>query len=273
MNNLLQRLITGLVAGSVAIAAVFWSAYGLWLFCLIVSVLGLYEFLGLRERPVSYRWAAVLGGSAVWAGVLLLLILDQWADKQALLWQALPLLLPLLSLFLLFQEKEKNPLSEVGAFAMGFWYCFLPMLLLFALGLSSGEYDFRIPLGILILTWGLDVGSYFSGRALGRRPLFPRISPKKTWEGSIGGGLVCLGLAWAFSTMPFTSDQITFDWLIVGGIIAVFSQLGDLVESMYKRSIAIKDSGSILPGHGGFLDRFDGTYFSIPIIFLYFSWL
>ena len=134
----------------------------------------------------------------------------------------------------------------------------------------SNDYDPFLPLGLLMLTWVLDSGAYFVGRWLGKRPLFPRISPKKTWEGSIGGAVLCIGLGVAMEQfLPAHS----YNWIIIAAIISVFSQLGDLIESMFKRSIEIKDSGSLLPGHGGMLDRFDGVFVSTPFVFLYFSLL
>ena len=114
----------------------------------------------------------------------------------------------------------------------------------------------------------LDSGAYAVGRLMGRHPLFPRISPKKTWEGSIGGALLCLGLG---VVLQIYVPQGNCNWIVVAAIISVFSQVGDLVESMFKRSVALKDSGSILPGHGGMLDRFDGVFLSVPFLYLYFS--
>ncbi|MCB0856159.1 MAG: phosphatidate cytidylyltransferase, partial [Bacteroidetes bacterium] len=134
----------------------------------------------------------------------------------------------------------------------------------------SSEYDPSLPLGILLLTWVLDSGAYFAGRWLGKHPLFPRISPKKTWEGSIGGAVLCIALGVLLEKMLPAQP---YNWIVIAAIISVFSQLGDLIESMFKRSIEIKDSGSLLPGHGGMLDRFDGIYVSIPFLFLYFSLL
>ena len=106
---------------------------------------------------------------------------------------------------------------------------------------------------------------------MGKNPLFARISPKKTWEGSIGGGLLCIGLGILFQLYMPHNGQDDFNWVVVALIISVFSQFGDLVESMYKRSLKLKDSGSILPGHGGILDRFDGVYLSMPFIYFYYS--
>ena len=107
--------------------------------------------------------------------------------------------------------------------------------------------------------------AYFGGRFLGKHKLFERISPKKTWEGAIIGAAFCILLGYILQM----TWLVQWNWIIVASIIAVFSQLGDLVESMFKRSIHIKDSGSLLPGHGGFLDRFDGIFLSTPVIFIY----
>jgi phosphatidate cytidylyltransferase len=131
--------------------------------------------------------------------------------------------------------------------------------------LRADLYDFSIPLGILLLTWSLDVFAYFGGKYLGKHKLWERISPKKTWEGAIIGALCTMALA---VTFEYVWPQ-TWSWLVVGGIVSVFSQLGDLVESMYKRGLSLKDSGGILPGHGGILDRFDGMLITLPMIYLF----
>ncbi|MNY33104.1 Phosphatidate cytidylyltransferase [compost metagenome] len=119
----------------------------------------------------------------------------------------------------------------------------------------------------MILLWTSDTGAYLAGRSLGKHKLFERISPKKTWEGFIGGivlaVLVSLCLAHYFETIP------QWQWIIVAMIIAVFGTLGDLVESMLKRSLNVKDSGHILPGHGGLLDRFDGLLIAGPLVYLF----
>ncbi len=271
MNNLLQRILTGVIAGTAAIAAIVYSPYGLMLFCALVSLLGLVEFFRLNEVEKIYSRSLLLMTGLLWAAYLGIYLTEYSAGKELLIWKSLLLVLPLLSIIVLFHVKEKQPLRSIGTMVTGLLYCYLPLLLLFSLSFPEESYDYRIPLGILLLTWGLDVGAYFVGKAIGKHPLYPRISPKKTWEGSIGGALLCIGLALAFEFTDFASEGIAFNWIIVGGIIAVFSQLGDLVESMFKRSLALKDSGSILPGHGGILDRFDGTYISLPFIYFYLS--
>ena len=123
------------------------------------------------------------------------------------------------------------------------------------------------------MVWASDVAAYFGGRAFGKRKLFPRISPKKTWEGAISGlfGAMAAGLLiyLIYHNLNIFNLLDLKDWLILGAITAVFGITGDLVESMLKRSVNIKDSGNLLPGHGGFLDRFDAFIFVIPFAYLY----
>ncbi len=150
-------------------------------------------------------------------------------------------------------------------------YVLVPFLLFFEMAVGpqmSAEDNFiwHIPFGIIFLIWTLDSMAYFAGRFLGKHLLFERISPKKTWEGSIGGAIFCVLMGMGFQ---FWIPVESWNWVVVASIIAVTAQLGDLVESMFKRSLQLKDSGNILPGHGGILDRFDGFLFAIPFIFLY----
>ncbi|MEM6262637.1 MAG: phosphatidate cytidylyltransferase [Bacteroidota bacterium] len=272
MSNLLQRLLTGLVAGAVAIGAVVSSAYGLWLFGLIVSLAGLWEFLKLKPITARYSSAALVAGGLLWVVELGMLY---WVPESDVTIHLLPLLPVCFLLIALFNPQEKVPVESLGHIMLGLVYCFGPLLLFFRMGFEEGNvnpvtYDFRFPLGILALIWTLDVGAYFGGRTFGKHPLFPRISPKKTWEGSIVGSLLCLALAGWLTTWDQTTNVHGINWLIIGVLVCVFSQLGDLVESMFKRSVSLKDSGSILPGHGGMLDRFDGLYLAAPFIFFYF---
>ena len=124
--------------------------------------------------------------------------------------------------------------------------------------------------GVLLLIWSNDTGAYLVGSQLGRHKLMPRISPKKTWEGFVGGVIIAQLIGWAIST--YIKDFSLQDWLIIAGITSVFGTMGDLVESMLKRSFDVKDSGSLLPGHGGFLDRFDAFIFLLPFVAAYMLW-
>src|SRR5690606_3819133 len=135
----------------------------------------------------------------------------------------------------------------------------------FALGFLDGEYNHRLPLGFMLILWGNDTGAYLVGKFLGKRRLFERISPKKTWEGLIGGILFALItsliLASVFAVLS------SWQWVGMAVLISIFGTFGDLVESMLKRSQQVKDSGTLLPGHGGLLDRFDGLLLAAPMVF------
>ncbi|MEM7654720.1 MAG: phosphatidate cytidylyltransferase [Bacteroidota bacterium] len=271
-RNLLQRILTALVAVAIIIPLLLWAEIGLWVFCLVVSGLGLWEFYQLTGvSDAKYRIPAV-GMAIGFAGLLLTESLTQQAMATSWYLACGLLFFPIMALIALFNSKEGEPVPRLGATVLGIFYCFLPLWLLYRLAFPEvgGAYDNSLALGILVLVWVLDVMAYFAGRFLGKHPLFPRISPKKTWEGAIGGAVCSLGAGWL---MEQYLPEGPHHWMVIAAIIVVISQLGDLVESMMKRSLDLKDSGTILPGHGGILDRFDGFYLAMPFIFLYFSFL
>ncbi len=285
MSNLLQRLLTGVIAGGASVAIIVLSPIGLYVFCFIVSLLGLWEFYkmaGLTKKPAAVM---TLGfGVITWAYFItyfLPLEGTQWNFVKfvEINWIILSMAaLGSISMSVLFAKKEEDTARTMGLVFMGFFYVFLPIVVFFALGISpwgrtelgsfetiASTYDFRLPLGLLFLHWVLDVMAYFGGRLLGKRPLFERISPKKTWEGAIIGAVFCIGFGVALDFIW----PVKFYWAIAAAIVSILSQVGDLVESMYKRNLHIKDSGGVLPGHGGIMDRFDGMYLTAPVIYLY----
>jgi phosphatidate cytidylyltransferase len=136
--------------------------------------------------------------------------------------------------------------------------------LLHASAFAFKSYHFEIILGILFLVWANDIGGFFSGMALGRNKLFLRVSPKKTWEGSIGGALLAITTGLLLSVFWNIINPV--QWFVLATLIIFIGRCGDLVESLLKRSLAIKDSGDVIPGHGGFLDRFDSLLLSSPFI-------
>lgn len=137
------------------------------------------------------------------------------------------------------------------------------------------HFDTLLPLSIFIFLWLNDTGAYCSGSLFGKHKLFPRISPGKTWEGSIGGGILVLiaaGIIGYFANKGNSQYGLNIaQWMGLGLVVVFFGTWGDLVESLFKRTLAIKDSGNILPGHGGILDRFDSSFMAIPaaVIYLY----
>ena len=186
------------------------------------------------------------------------------------------LIIPFVLLIVELFEKSDKPFQNVAGTLLGIFYAIVPIFLLISMSRENQyeegtfiatKFTPNIAAGILCLTWINDTGAYLVGSKFGKTPLFPRISPKKTWEGTIGGVVFCI-LSGFLIHRVFGVLNLT-DWMVVGGIASVFGTLGDLIESMLKRSVGVKDSGSFLPGHGGFLDRFDSFIFEIPFVFLY----
>ncbi len=180
-----------------------------------------------------------------------------------------------LSIFLLFVielfNTSEQALSYLSFLILGVVYIGGAFAILNSIAFKEGIYQLDIVTGVVLLVWTNDTAAYFVGSRLGKTPLFPRISPKKTWEGSIGAAIITLLIAFPVSLVfPTFSFPV---WLIITLIIFTAGGIGDLVESMFKRSIQLKDSSSLLPGHGGFLDRFDAFIFAVPFVaaFLFFG--
>ena len=176
--------------------------------------------------------------------------------------------------------KQENPINDWAYTMFSQMYIALPFSLLNVLAFRSTgidiQYTYLVPLSVFVFLWINDTGAYICGSLLGKHKLFPRISPGKSWEGSIGGGLLVMAVAvlvW-YLTEKYDVNDIqlnAFEWAGLGLVIVIFGTWGDLTESLFKRTLGIKDSGHILPGHGGMLDRFDSSLMAIPaaVVYLY----
>ena len=167
--------------------------------------------------------------------------------------------------------KSEQPFVNVALIVLGMAYIGVPFALLEFIAFENGFFYPSTVFGLLVLTWSNDTGAYMVGSQIGKTPLFPRISPKKTWEGAAGGGAAAF--IGAFLVFTIFRELRLADWLVLAAIVTVFGNLGDLVESMLKRSVNIKDSGNLLPGHGGLLDRFDAFIFLLPFATAYLLWV
>ena len=176
--------------------------------------------------------------------------------------------------------KAEDPVNDWAYTLMSQLYIALPFSLLNVLAFrSTGSgimYSYLAPLSVFVFLWINDAGAYICGSLLGRHKLFPRISPGKSWEGSIGGGLlvVAASIGMWYLTEQYGVNDLglqAWEWAGLGLVIVIFGTWGDLVESLLKRTLHIKDSGNILPGHGGMLDRFDSTLMAVPasVVYLY----
>ena len=277
MQELARRTATGVVFVLVMITGIYSGRWGYSLLFTAVTSLSLWEFLYLvldrKSRRDRIRKALGLLLGIVPFAHSLVLQLDIINDPIDFVIITSILYSPLVFgafVYELFMASEK-PFVNLAFLMLGVFYIGIPFGLLNFVAIHQGMYLPNIVMGLLLLIWANDSGAYLVGSRLGRHLLLPRISPKKTWEGTLGGLLFTL--LTAFLLHLFFLELRLIDWLVLAGIIAVFGSIGDLVESMLKRSLAVKDSGKILPGHGGMLDRFDGLIFSLPYATAYLLWI
>lgn len=168
-------------------------------------------------------------------------------------------------------QGNTTAFNQVGFIFLGVLYIGIPFALLNATAFLGGSFSNKAVLSLLLLTWTNDTAAYLVGSRFGRTQLFPKISPKKTWEGFLGGAIMSLVVA--FSLQKVLKVYRWQDWIALTLIVVIFGAIGDLVESIFKRSKNIKDSGSLLPGHGGFMDRFDAFIFMLPFAAAYLFWI
>lgn len=269
MNTFLTRAVTGLIFVAIMIGASVFQ-WGYIILIALVTAFCTNEFFDitqeLRDEPKKH--AMLYRVWLIATNVLAFLITAaSMTDKLSIKFLSiLPVMMFSLFIMELYSKSEK-PLINLGLNFSAFIYIGFPFSLLNFIVYKNGVYAPGILLGILILVWVYDSAAYIIGSQFGSRPLFKRISPNKTWEGSIGGLLVLtalgFGLGYVFEALS------SLEWAIISWLIAYFSATGDLVESLIKRSLGIKDTSNILPGHGGFLDRFDAFIFVIPFIAFY----
>jgi phosphatidate cytidylyltransferase len=242
-NNLTQRTITGLLGAAAVITGVCYSewTYFLLFFILVLAATREFYILAGFDGMIIQRSFGVFCGLVVYC-------ISFFIEQGTLEYRYYFVIFPLVSLIYmikLYKKSERKPFTNIAFTFLGILYVALPISLL-----------------------NIATGAYFAGTFLGKRKLFERISPKKTWEGFFGGAALAMvfaiGIPFFFESIGQVSTLTLIDWIIVGVLIIVGGTFGDLVESLLKRSIEIKDSGTALPGHGGFLDRFDGLFISAP---------
>ena len=277
MRNFIVRTITGIIFVA-AVVASFMRPEAMVLLFSIVTGMTIWEFCGLvneREDVTVNRFICTVAGVYFFFAMTYFCSdLYGGAAKSVVF---IPYLITIV--YLLVAElylKQADPIHDWAYTMLSQMYIALPFSLLNVLAFNatkSGIVTFNtlLPLSVFVFLWISDSGAYCVGSLLGRHKLFPRISPGKSWEGSIGGAVFVLAAAYAISY--FIDDRLlnTAEWMGLGLVVVVFGTWGDLVESLLKRTLGIKDSGSILPGHGGMLDRFDSSLLAIPaaVIYLY----
>ena len=275
MNNLTQRIITGSLFVAALVFCILWNSYSIgivFFVCLLIGSLELTKLLnnGEPNKIASLSKIVVLGN----AYVLSFLILRESIEIKWIF-----ILIPLITLFFVYDlfTTKTNSFRNLNEILFGLLYVFIPFMSLNILGTSEKfatkvemTNSQHILLGFFVILWTSDSMAYVTGKLIGKNKIAPAISPGKTWEGVIGG--FAFSLVAAFLISYFTESSL-YLWLGMAAIISSFGFIGDLSESMLKRKAGLKDSGNLLPGHGGILDRFDGIVFSAPLVMCYLFWI
>jgi phosphatidate cytidylyltransferase len=277
MNNFIVRTITA-VFFVAAIVCCFLRAEAMIFLFALVTGLTIWEFTGLvndRENVSVNRMICTV------AGVYFFLAMAGYNSGITPAGVFVPYLITIV--YLMVAElylKQPDPVNDWAYTMMSQLYIALPFSMINVLAFRSAgsdiTYTYLVPLSVFFFLWVNDAGAYICGSLLGKHKLFPRISPGKSWEGSIGGGILVMIVAvliWHLSEQYAVNDLhlSALEWAGLGLVVVIFGTWGDLVESLFKRTIGSKDSGHILPGHGGMLDRFDSTLMAFPsaVVYLY----
>lgn len=262
---MLLRLLSTLVLAPLVIGLLLHgSSVQFFMVGLGVSTLLLYEWHRLRLAWFSWRGLQISVAFA-W----LMLWLTQFGLGQ---YMPLALSLMLVALMTTGVARYQPGVAEsgrIGHHFMGLAYCLMPMV--FLLQIKQMEKGGELLLYLFLVIWATDIGAYLVGKAMGRHKLIPRISPGKTWEGSAGGTLTAM-VTGVLTTMTLALPIELGTALVLSLLLSLVSQVGDLAESLFKREIEIKDSGALIPGHGGMLDRLDSLLFAAPVFALYLQW-
>ncbi len=262
------RAVTGVFYVAIMVVCFLRPTAMLLVFSLIVAM-AVWEFCSLvnaRENVAVNRFICSV------SGVFLMLAMFGFCSGLASAIVFIPYLITVIYMFIAeLYLKQSDPLNNWAYSMMSQLYIALPLSTINIPAYYSGEFHYLLPLSIFIFLWCNDTGAYLAGSLFGRHKLFPRISPGKSWEGSAGGAALVVAasvLIW-YTATPGEERLTLPQWIGLGLVVVLSGTWGDLVESLLKRNLGIKDSGNILPGHGGMLDRFDSSLMAIPASTVY----
>lgn len=276
MKNLITRTITGILFVAIIVVCFLRPEAMMALFALVTG-LTVWEFTGLVNQTSGVSVNRFISTAA---GVYLFLAMGGFCSGITPSAVFIPYLLTIIYLFISeLYLKAENPIANWAYAMLSQMYIALPLGTINVLAFRDYGgvpcYHYLLPLSIFIFLWTNDTGAYLSGSLLGKHKLFPRVSPGKSWEGSIGGGILVLAVAALVGYIENNVPGVTRvpmsipTWMGLGLVVVFFGTWGDLVESLFKRTLGVKDSGNILPGHGGMLDRFDSTLMAFPAVVVY----
>lgn len=269
MNNFLQRTLSGLSFVVIVVGSILISPYTFAFVFVIITAWTVHEFHKLTNVQSQIEVSPIL---AVTGSVILFLTSFFFASGllRYFIYFVYALYVVMILILELYRKKE-NPLHNWAYFLLGQVCIALPFSLLNYILYIDKTYHPWLLIAMFATIWLYDTGAYLVGMAIGKYKMFERISPKKTWEGFAGGALVALLVGYVCSI--FITDISLVSWLFFAVIVVVFGTFGDLMESLMKRTVHVKDSGNVIPGHGGLLDRFDSMLMVAPAIFIYLTFL
>ncbi|GHT34466.1 phosphatidate cytidylyltransferase [Bacteroidia bacterium] len=264
MNNFWKRTISGIVYVALIVFAVFASNLITAVILSILSALTTYEFHKNTNKLENVNVNPIIPAIASIAplGYFVLLTVKNYYNI-AFIFAGLYFVFGLYVFIAEIFRQKNNPINNIAYTFLGQIYIALPFLLMYGIK----EINDIFLLALFVLIWANDTFAYLAGSTFGKHRMCKRISPKKSWEGFAGGLLGALIVAFVFSRFEAHFD--VFAWFGFAALVVVFGTLGDLLESLMKRTIGVKDSGTIMPGHGGLLDRFDSLLLAAPVVFIY----
>lgn len=239
-----------------------WTALGLFGVFTAIGCDEAYRLLQATGQTKPLPLLGIFSGLTMY--VLAAFVASDVLPPTALIWLALPVVVLFVGQLFVSRHMAFVDAGSTlsGALYVAGGFSFVPLMMF-----QSGSYDYTLPLGVIFLVWANDTFAYLAGQFLGRTKMAVHISPNKTWEGFVGGMAFAVGAGWCIGQFW---DVISPErWMVCGLLTAVFATLGDFLESQFKRQAGVKDSGNLMPGHGGVLDRFDGFLFALPAVFLY----
>lgn len=262
MNTFTKRLLSGIVYVVLLTVAIWFNNFYTFI------LFGLFLIIGTKEFYKLLKVDAALANTGFLLNLGIYIILQQLWFHSYILFALIPI--TILFVQALFKESIEQPFEQVAKAILPLFYLTLPLALAIRLPYITDE-GFRpeILLGIFILIWSSDTFAYLVGSQIGKTKLFERISPNKTWEGTIGSAILTIALS--FLLNYFWPMKAIYIWPVLALLAVTLGTIGDLVESILKRKAGVKDSGNIMPGHGGILDRLDSFIFAVPIIYLILS--
>lgn len=271
LSNLQQRVLVGIFGSAGIIFSVYYSKWTYGVMFLFISTVTLIEFYSLFRKSVQVFPNRLMGLMMAMSNyIFVFLYKAHIIDDYRYFYLNIPMIITIFIMEL--YRKKDQPFTNIAVTILGVIYITLPFVLLHLIVLGDNivslvpgvnGYHYYILMSLLFMIWANDTGAFIAGKTFGKTPLFKRISPNKSWEGAVGGLVFTIGFT---LLSAYVNPELSYtEWILLAIVVSVAGVYGDLFESLLKRSINIKDSGSIIPGHGGFLDRFDSLLLISPL--------